>query len=234
MERAVASSRWATVAFLRAPSSPKSRPVATRAPSTGVRRAVNWLFVVAGGEVALDVPVGRPARTPSARARARRPGGSPRTARGRRTGPALTLRHSTGRDLVAVEAVEDAAGLLGVDQPGVEVAGVVDRALDGLLGDLVEHHPLDRHLGLEHLEQVPGDGLALAVLIGGEEELVGVLEEPLELGDLLLLVGVDDVVGLEAVVDVDAEPAERALLDLGGHLRGVGMSRMWPTDASTS
>ena len=28
--------------------------------------------------------------------------------------------------------------------------------------------------GLEHLGQVPGDGLALAVLIGGEVELVGV------------------------------------------------------------
>ena len=32
-------------------------------------------------------------------------------------------------------------------------------------------------LGLELVEEVPGDGLALAVLIGGEEELVGVLEQ---------------------------------------------------------
>jgi hypothetical protein len=30
------------------------------------------------------------------------------------------LRHSTGADLVAVEAVEDAAGLLGVDEVGVD------------------------------------------------------------------------------------------------------------------
>ena len=74
-------------------------------------------------------------------------------------------------------------------------------------------------LRLEHLEQVPRDGLALAVLISGEVELVGLLEQPLELGDLLLLVGVDDVVGLEAVVDVDAELAERALLHVGGQLR---------------
>jgi hypothetical protein len=60
--------------------------------------------------------------------------------------------------------------------------------LDGLRGDLVEDHPADRDLRVERLEQVPGDGLALAVLIGGEEELVRVLEQRLELGDLLLLV----------------------------------------------
>ena len=44
--------------------------------------------------------------------------------------------------------------------------------------DLVEHHAAHRHLRLEHLEQVPGDALALAVFVGGEEKLVGVLERP--------------------------------------------------------
>ena len=106
-------------------------------------------------------------------------------------------------------------------RPLVEVAGVLEGALDRLAGDLVEDHPLDRDLGLEHLQQVPGDGLALAVLVGREEELVGVLERPLELGDLLLLVGVDDVVRLEAVVDVDGELAERALLHVRGQLGGL-------------
>ena len=45
-------------------------------------------------------------------------------------------------------------------------------------GDLVEHHALDLHpLGrVEDLEQVPGDGLALAILVGGEIELVGLLQ----------------------------------------------------------
>ena len=38
----------------------------------------------------------------------------------------MTLRHSTGRDLVAVEPVEDPAGLLGVDQAAVEVAPLLD------------------------------------------------------------------------------------------------------------
>jgi hypothetical protein len=77
------------------------------------------------------------------------------------------------------------------------------------------------HLGLERLEQVPGDGLALAVLIGGEEELVRALEQVLELGDLRLLVGADDVQRLEVVVDVDAEPRPRLALVLRRHVSGV-------------
>ena len=106
---------------------------------------------------------------------------------------------------------------------------------DGVAGDLVEHHAADGDLGLEHLEEVPRDGLALAVLVRREQELVRVLELALELGDLLLLVRVDDVVRLEAVVDVDGELAEAALLLLRRELAGAsGRSRMWPMLASTS
>lgn len=124
------------------------------------------------------------------------------------------------RDLVPVEAVEDAAGLLGVDHALVEVARVGDGLPDRVLGDLVEHHALDRDLGLEHLQEVPCDGLALAVLIGGEEEFVGVLQQVLELLDLGPLVGVDHVDGLEVVLDVHAEAADLAGVLLG-YLRGT-------------
>jgi hypothetical protein len=58
--------------------------------------------------------------------------------------------------------------------------------VDGRLGDLVEHHPLHGHLGLQHLEEVPGDGLALAVFVGREVELVGVLQSGLEVLDHVL------------------------------------------------
>ena len=96
-------------------------------------------------------------------------------------------------DLVAVEPVEDAAGLLGVDQVPVDLARVRHRRLDGRLGDLVEDHPLDRHLGLERLHQVPGDRLALAVLVRGQEDLVDLLGQLDQLVDLLLAVGGDHV-----------------------------------------
>lgn len=124
------------------------------------------------------------------------------------------------RDLVAVEAVEDAAGLLGVDHALVELARVGDGAADRVLGDLVEDHPVDGNLGLQDLEEVPRDGLALAVLIGGEEEFVGVLQQVLELLDLSLLVSVDHVDRLEVVLDVHAEAAHLAGVLLG-HLRGA-------------
>jgi hypothetical protein len=42
----------------------------------------------------------------------------------------MTFFQRTGRDLVAVEAVEDAARLLRVDEVVVDVARVLDGALD--------------------------------------------------------------------------------------------------------
>ena len=86
--------------------------------------------------------------------------------------------------------------------------------------------------GLSVCDQVPGDGLALAVLVRGEVELVGVLDQRLELADLLLAVRADDVERLEVVVDVDAEarpglalvlrPGRRRRCAAG---RGCGRSR---------
>ncbi len=145
-------------------------------------------------------------------------GGGLHAARGQ-AGTHLAPEH--GRHFVAIEAVEDAPRLLRVHEGRVDVARAVTGPLDGLLGDFVEHHALDRDLRLQHLEQVPRDGLALAVLIRREEELVGVLERPLEVGDRLLLLVADDVVRLEAVLHVDGELAERALLQLGRQVLGL-------------
>jgi hypothetical protein len=85
----------------------------------------------------------------------------------------------------------------------------------------VEHHALDGNLGLQHLKQVPRDGLAFAVFIGCEVELVGFFEGPLEFGDRFLLAVRHHVVGLEAVLDVDGELAEAALFELGRQVLGV-------------
>ena len=120
------------------------------------------------------------------------------------------LRHllpEHGRDLVAVEAVEDPARLLRVDEPVVDVSRLLERPLDRLACDLVEDHATHRHLRLQRLDEVVGDRLALAVLIRREQELVGVLELALQVRDHLLLVRVDEVVGLEALRDRDAERA---------------------------
>ena len=149
-DRARASSRATTVPDT-SPRSLKSLPVAMRVPSTAtsVASKAGWVAV---REV--DVPV---------------VGGDERDAfafalddertDGLWTRPADRPRFDAppqhGRHLVAVQAVEDAAGLGGVDEAVVEVARVVHGMVDRRLGDLVEHHPLHRHLRLEVLEQVP-------------------------------------------------------------------------------
>jgi hypothetical protein len=89
---------------------------------------------------------------------------------------------------------------------------VFDRSLQRGRGDLVEDHPLDRYLGRQHLVEVPGDRLPLTVLVRCKVELVGLLHEALQVRDDRLLLGGDDIEGLEPVVDVDAEP--RPLLPL--------------------
>ena len=138
--------------------------------------------------------------------------------------PRHHLLPEDGRDLVAVEPVEDAPRLLRVDQRLVHGARVGERLLDRALGDLVEDHPARRHLRLELLEEMPGDRLALAVLVCRQQQLVGVLQLALQVGDHALLVRVDHVVGLEPVVDRDAEravPLPFVLRDVRRTLRQV-------------
>ncbi len=177
----------------------------------------------AGAEGADQVPVrGRAERDPLPLALDDQPGRHGLHAARRQLRHDLLPEHR--RDLEAVQAVEDAAGFLGVDQALVQLARVGHGLLDGGLGDLVEHHPVHRHLGLEHLLEVPRDGLALAVLIGGEEELVGLREERLQLADLGLLVRVHHVDRGEVVVDVHPEAAHLTgvlVRDLGGRAREV-------------
>ena len=134
--------------------------------------------------------------------------------------PGLHLLPEHRRQRVAVEAIENAAALLRAHQVLVDVAGIVERLLDRVLGDLVEDDAADRNFRLEHLRQVPADRLAFAIGVGREQQLGRVLERGLQVRDLLPLVARDDVVGREVLLDVDAEPAPVLLLDLLRHFGG--------------
>ena len=95
-------------------------------------------------------------------------------AAGRARARQLAPQHRRERE--ADQVVERAAGEIGIDQRAVDVARMLHRLEHRLLGDGVEHDALDRLLLerlllLEHLEHVPGDGLALAVGVGGEDQL---------------------------------------------------------------
>ena len=125
-------------------------------------------------------------------------------AAGREGGFHLFPQH--GRELEAHDAVEHAAGLLGVDAVDVDVAGVFDGVEYGAFGDFVE----DDAPGLfgvepEYLVEVPGDGFSFAVFIGSEPHHVGFGGFGFEGFDEVLLVGGDFVYGGEVVVYVDAE-----------------------------
>ena len=119
------------------------------------------------------------------------------------------------RKLIAVQTVQNTARLLGVHHGAVHIARIVQRVFDGFRRDFVEHHALDRHLGLERLHQMPCDGLTLAILIGCEIQGVGFLQRALELGNGFLLVSVNDVIRFEPVFDVNAELAELGFVRCG-------------------
>ena len=177
-------------------------------------------LALALGESAFDVPVlGGVEGHPGSFALDDHAGGDRLHPSGGQARQHLLPQHRT--DLVAVEAVEDAAGFLCVDELVVDLARIGDGGGDRRRGDLVEHHAAHRHGGLERFDQVPGDRLALAVFICGEVELGGVLDQALELGDLLFAVGADDVDRLEAVLGVDADACPRQALVLRRDVGGV-------------
>ena len=173
-------------------------------------------------ERAVEVPVARGAeRHARPLAIDDEPRGDALHAPGRR--PRADAPERDVRDLVPHETVEHAATLLRLDELHVEVTPVVDGFVDRFARDLVEDHALHRHVGLEHLEQVPRDRLALAVFVGREIELARALQRGLQLRHHLLLVVGDDVDRREVVVDVDTEPAHLGLGDvLRRLLRALG------------
>ena len=69
--------------------------------------------------------------------------------------PAVHPAPQHRRHLIAVQAVENAAGLGSVNEALIDLAWVVDGVLNGGGGDLVEHHATHRHLRPQTLHQVP-------------------------------------------------------------------------------
>ncbi len=85
--------------------------------------------------------------------------------------PGHDLLPQDRRHLVAVEPVEDPPGLLGVDQAAVEVRH--SSTARSMAGRVISWKTirLTGTRGRQHLEQVPGDRLALAVLVRGQIDL---------------------------------------------------------------
>ena len=116
------------------------------------------------------------------------------------------LSPQEGAQLIAHQTIQDPAGLLGVEQILVDGPGMGHPLLDPLLGDLVKGDPVGL-LGVDAQEvgQVPADGLALPVRVGGQEDAVGLFGLGFELLDEFLLALDVDVLGRIAVLHINAE-----------------------------
>ena len=125
------------------------------------------------------------------------------------------------REGVAHQAIQDAPRFLGMDKLHVELAGLLQGSPDGFLGDLVEHHPLDRNLRVQELQQVPADGLTFPVFVGREEQLISAFKGVLQFFDRLLLVLRNHVERFEILGRVHAEVRPLLALVGRGDLAGV-------------
>ena len=111
-----------------------------------------------------------------------------------------------GRQFETHQAVQHAAGLLGVDQVGVDAAGMLDGLLDGILGDLVENNAAGMVvLQAQDIEQMPGDGFSFAVFIGSQPDGLGLAGGLGQFADQFLLVGRKFVQRLESMIYIYAE-----------------------------
>ena len=111
-----------------------------------------------------------------------------------------------GAELVAHDAVQDPAGLLGVHQVHVDVPGVPDGLGDGGLGDLVEGDPLGLvTVQLQKLLQMPGNGLALPVRVGCQIDKIGLVRCRLQLTDNFILALDGHIGGLKMIVHIHAQ-----------------------------
>ena len=98
----------------------------------------------------------------------------------------------------------------------VNIAQFPEGAFNGFAGDFGEGHAVNGNLGFQNLFEVPGDRFTFAVTIGCEVEGIHVFEFAFEFGDFFLFVGVNHIVGVKIVVDIDRELADRALFQVLG------------------
>ena len=137
------------------------------------------------------------------------------------------------RNVVAVEPIDDPPHLLRPHQVVVDLPRAAKRLANGLFGDFMENQPVDGHLRLQDLAEVPTDGLALAVFVRCQVEFRGALQEALQLADLGGLACGITYTGSKSVVDVDAQIGPIFLFVLLGNFLGpCGRSRIWPMLAS--
>ena len=132
---------------------------------------------------------------------------------------ARKLAPKHGGEVEADQVVQGPAGQVGLDQLHVDLARRLHRLGDGRLGDGVEDHPLNGlvlhgALGAQDVQDVPGDGLALAVGVGGQDDAVRGLGRLGDLRQALGGLGVDLPGHGEVLVRADRAVLGRQVADM--------------------
>ena len=128
---------------------------------------------------------------------------------------AADLPPQKGRQLVAHQAVQLPPGLLGVEQVHIDGAGVGHALLHAFFGDLVKGDAVGGGgVQPQHIGQVPADGLALAVRVGGQQHAVRLFGLVLQLAHQLGLALDGDIVRLVAMLHIDAQLAGGQVADM--------------------
>ena len=122
--------------------------------------------------------------------------------------PQLDFEPQQRADFVAHQPVQDAPRLLRVDQFHINGAGMLKSVLNGLLGDFVKDDALGRALKLVPPGgglQMPGDGLALPVGVGGQKDVGGAGAGLFQLVHQLFLVFLHQIFGREFLLGGHAQ-----------------------------
>src|SRR5579862_1083639 len=135
-------------------------------------------------------------------------------------------------DLISHEAIENAAGLLRINEVLIDRARMFECCLYRAFGNFVEGHTLYawRSLGLslfrffrfllfravfsEFIRQVRRDGFAFTVRVRREIDGIGGGSKLFQLGDNFFFAGNDNVVGRKIVVDIHTQSALGQILDM--------------------
>ncbi len=112
-------------------------------------------------------------------------------------------------DAISDQAVEHAARLLRIEERLVYLGRMLDRLLYAFFGDLVEQDAPDLSVEAapEPGRDMEGDRLAFAIRVGGEVDVVLAFGLLFYLLDYFRLAGDHMVLGLEIMLDIDAERA---------------------------
>ena len=122
-------------------------------------------------------------------------------------------------DFITHQPVESTAGLLGVDAAHIQLSGMFDRVLDGLLRDLVELNAAGLvFINTEDMVQMPADGLSLAVRVCCEVNLGSVAGFLADAAEDVAAAADRDIFHFKVFIRIDAELTFRevANMALGG------------------